>query len=161
MSLSTSMIQSYITFEAKLQSTPTSKPYFCIAHSFSVMNYRNRIDSKSQPNTFSSIMILSHSIIIIIITDSIIIEYTSLNGLESKVQNVLPSFLPIIYCVSIHLHGMQSSHIQLIFIQQIVFYKHKSFQLYSAYELHTICNNAYELFMQNNLLQIIMHYHRQ
>ena len=55
MSLSTSMIQSYVTFEAKLQSTPTSKPYFCIAHSFSVMNYRNRIDFKSQPNTFSSV----------------------------------------------------------------------------------------------------------
>ena len=116
-SLSTSMIQSYVAFVAKLQSTPTSKSYLCIAHPFSVMNYRNRIDSKSQPNTFSSVFNSFHSILIIIITDSIIIEYTSLNGLESKVQNVLPSFLPIIYCVSIHLHGMQSSHIQLIFIQ--------------------------------------------
>ena len=145
--MSTSMIQSQVTFVAKLQSTPTSKSYFCIAHSFSVMNYRNRIDSKSQPITFSSVFNSFHSIPIINTTDSINIEYTSLNGLES---NVLFSFLPIIHHVSIHLHGMQSSHIQLIFIQQIVFYKHKSFQLYSAYELHIICNNAYELFMQNN-----------
>ena len=149
--MSTTMIQSQVTFEAKLQSIPTSKPYLCIAHPHSVMNYRNRIDSKSQPITFSPIHFDSfHSILIINITDSINIEYTSLNGLESKVQNVLFSFLPIIHHVSIHLHGMQSSHIQLIFIQQIVFYKHKSFQLYSAYELHIICNYAYELFMQNN-----------
>ena len=92
--MSTSMIQSYITFVAKLQSTPTSKSYFCIAHSFSVMNYRNRIDSKSQPNTFSSVFNSFHSILIINITDSINIEYTSLNGLESKVQNALfSSFL--------------------------------------------------------------------
>ena len=115
--MSTSMIQSYITFVAKIQSTPTSKSYFCIAHSFSVMNYRNRIDSKSQPNTFSSVFNSFYSILIINITDSINIEYTSLKRLESKVQNVLSSFLPIIHCVSIHLHGMQSSHIQLIFIQ--------------------------------------------
>ena len=40
------------------------------------------------------ILILYHSFLIIIITDSISIEYTSLNGLESKVLNVLPSFLP-------------------------------------------------------------------
>ena len=142
--MSTSMIQSQVTFVAKLQSTPTSKSYFCIAHSFSVMNYRNRIDSKSQPITFSSVFNSFHSILIINTTDSINIEYTSLNGLES---NVLFSFLPIIHHVSIHLHGMQSSHIQLIFIQQIVIQEHKSFQLYSAYELHTICNNAYESFM--------------
>ena len=118
LSMSTSMIQSYITFVAKIQSTPTSKSYVCIAHSFSVMNYRNRIDSKSQPNTFSSVFNSFHSILIINITDSINIEYTSLNGLESKVQNVLFSFLPIIHHVSIHLHGMQSSHILLIFIQR-------------------------------------------
>ena len=120
LSMSISMIQSYITFVAKIQSTPTSKPYFCIAHSFSVMNYRNRIDSKSQPITFSSIMILSHSVLIIIIISGINIKCTSLKKLESKVQNVLFSFLPIIHHVSIHLHGMQSSHILLIFIQLIV-----------------------------------------
>ena len=98
LSMSTSMIQSYITFVAKIQSTPTSKSYFCIAHSFSVMNYRNRIDSKSQPNTFSSVFNSFHSILIINITDSIYIEYTLLNGLKS---NVLPSFLSSIVYQSI------------------------------------------------------------
>ena len=116
LSLSTSMIQSYVTFEAKLQSTPTSKSYLCIAHSFSVMNYRNRIDSKSQPNTFSSVFNSFHSILIINITDSINIEYTSLNGLESKVQNVLilsicpscinPSPWHAIFVHSTHIHSI-------------------------------------------------------
>ena len=114
MSLSTSMIQLCVTFEAKLQSTPTSKSYLCIAHPHSVMNYRNRIRLQITTNHILIHFDSFYSILIIIITDSITIEYTSLNGLES---NVLPSFLPIIYCVSIHLHGMQSSHIQLIFIQ--------------------------------------------
>ena len=159
--MSISMIQSQVTFEANLQSTPTSKPYLCIAHSFSVMNYRNRIDSKSQPITFSSIMILSHSVLIIIIISGINIKCTSLKKLESKVQNVLFSFLPIIHHVSIHLHGMQSSHILLIFIQLIVIQEHKSFQLYSAYELHTFCNNAYESFMFYHCVPIIMHYNTQ
>ena len=156
--MSTSMIQSQVTFVAKLQSTPTSKPYLCIAHPHSVMNYRNRIDSKSQPITFSSVFNSFHSILIINITDSINIEYTSLNGLES---NVLSSFLPIIHHVSIHLHGMQSSHIQLIFIQQIVFYKQKSFQQYSVYELHAICNNAYVSLIFYHCIPIIMHYNRK
>ena len=53
-----------------------------------------------------------HSILIVRITVSINIEYTSLNRLESNVQF---SFLPIIHHVLIHLHGMQSSHIQLTF----------------------------------------------
>ena len=50
----------------------------------------NHNQSQSHP-----ILILSHSILIIIITDSINIEYTSLNGLES---NVLFSFL--LFCPS-------------------------------------------------------------
>ena len=117
MSLSTSMIQSYVTFEAKLQSTPTSKPYICIAHSFSVMNYRNRIDSKSQPITFSPIHFDSfHSILIIIITDSIYIKYTPLNGLESIVlPSLFPSYHPMcinpspwhaIFAHSTHIHSI-------------------------------------------------------
>ena len=56
-------------------------------------------DSKSQPNTFSSVFDSFHSILIINITDSINIEYTSLNGLESIVLS--SSFLSSIVYQSI------------------------------------------------------------
>ena len=116
LSLSTSMIQSYVTFEAKLQSTPTSKPYLCIAHPFSVMNYRNRIRFQITTKHIFIHFDSFHSVLIIIITDSIYIEYTSLNGLESKVQNVLilsfcpscinPSPWHAIFAHSTHIHSI-------------------------------------------------------
>ena len=117
MSLSTSMIQSYVTFEAKLQSTPTSKSYLCIAHPFSVMNTEIELTPNHNQSQSHPILILSHSILIIIIMDGINIEYTSLNGLESKALNVLFSSFLFFQYKTVHLHGMQSSHIQPIFIQ--------------------------------------------
>ena len=66
------------------------------------MNTEIESNSKSQPITFSLIHFDSfYSVLIIIITDSIYIEYTSLNGLESKALNVLFSFLSSIVYQSI------------------------------------------------------------
>ena len=81
---------------------------------------------KSNWLQISAIHILIHfnsfySILIINITDSINIEYTSLKRLESKVQNVLSSFLPIIHHVSIHLHGKYRMSFLPSFLSSIMY----------------------------------------